>query len=122
MGVLLLKVAEETEEGTLLGAGAGVLGGTGDVEAAFVADADAVGVVAGTVGTDDRLGTALLDGAVAEDDVVVADAVPAASFVPAVYLGGGGGLVGTDGTAVDDEEGDAAHFVNLLLDDDSRCR
>ena len=103
-GVLLPEVAEETDEGALLGTGAGVGGLALGVEATFVADADAVGVVAGAVGANLGFGTTRLDGAVAEDDVVIADAVPATGTMPAVNLDGSGGLVGTDGTAVDEDE------------------
>ena len=92
-GILSLQVAEKTEEGSLLGGSTGVLGVALDVETTFVADADAVSVVTYTMGSHRILGTTQLNGAVAEDDVVVAYAVPASGTVPAVYLGGGGGLV-----------------------------
>ena len=51
-GVLLLEVAEKLEKGTLLGTGAGVLGIAGGVEAAFVTDAEGVGVMTGAVGAN----------------------------------------------------------------------
>ena len=48
-GVLLPEGAEEMEKGALLGTGAGVFGIARGVETAFVADADAVGVVTGAM-------------------------------------------------------------------------
>ena len=110
-GILLLESAEELEQGSLLGTCACVLGIAGGVESSFVTDAKGVGVVAGAVGANLGFGTPRLDGAVAEDDVVIADAVPAPGAMPAVNLDGGGGLVGTYGTAVDEDEGDASHFI-----------
>lgn len=108
-GILLLEGAEELEQGSLLGTCACVLGIAGGVESSFVTDAKGVGVVTGAVGANLGFGAARLDGAVAEDDVVIADAVPASGAMPVVDLDGGGGLVRTNGTAMDDDEGDGEH-------------
>ena len=113
-GILSLQVVEKTEEGSLLGGSSGVFGVAFDVESTFVADADAVGVVTYTMGSHRILGTTRLNGAVAEDDVVVAYAVPASGTVPAVYLGGGGGLVRAHCRAVNDDEGDGTHNKGAL--------
>lgn len=51
------------------------------------------------------LGTTLLYGIVSVDDMVVANAFPTSFLVPLVNLGCAGALVGTDGRAVDYEDG-----------------
>lgn len=55
--VLFSQVSDELEEGEALGFGAGVGGMSVSIEAADIGDANALGVVSGTVGTD------LFDGA-----------------------------------------------------------
>ena len=57
-GVLFHQVADELEEGEALGFGAGVGWATVGIEAADIGDADALGVVAGAMGTDLFDGTA----------------------------------------------------------------
>ena len=56
--VLFHQVADELEEGEALGFGAGVGWATVGIEAADIGDADALGVVAGAMGTDLFDGTA----------------------------------------------------------------
>ena len=107
--IALHQAAQQAAHGALLGAGAGVLGLTVHVEATFVTDADGVVVMAGAVGANLRFGPARLDGAVAQHDVVIAYAFPAAGAVPAVNLLGGGALVGPHAAAMDNEEGNGTH-------------
>ena len=57
-GVLFPQVLHQLEEGETLGFGAGVGGVAVGIEAADIGDADAVGVVAGAMGTDLFDGTA----------------------------------------------------------------
>ena len=55
-GVLFHQVSDELEEGEALGFGAGIGGVAVGIETTDIADADALGVVAGAMGAD------LLDG------------------------------------------------------------
>ena len=71
--IVRLQLAEQIEERTLLGVGAGVGGTALLVQTAFVADADAVVVPAGGMGTDVMDGTATVYLAVAGDIEVVAN-------------------------------------------------
>ena len=57
-GVSFHQVTDELEEGEALGFGAGVGGMSIGIEAADIGDADALGVVAGAMGTDLFDGTA----------------------------------------------------------------
>ena len=57
-GVLFHQVTDELEEGEALGFGAGIGGVAVGIETADIADADALGVVAGAMGTDLFDGTA----------------------------------------------------------------
>ena len=57
-GVFFHQVTDELEEGEALGFGAGVGGMSIGIEAADIGDADALGVVAGAMGTDLFDGTA----------------------------------------------------------------
>ena len=102
-GEALLELAEEKEEGLALLGGAGVLGLTVLIEAAFVADADGGAVVVLTVGTDLVKGTTGQTGAVAADVVVVADIAEASALVVAAHLFGRVFLSGTRGGAVEDD-------------------
>ena len=56
--VFFHKIADELEEGEALGFGAGVSRATVGIKAADISDADALGVVAGAMGTDLFDGTA----------------------------------------------------------------
>ena len=57
-GVLFHQVTDELEQGEALGFGAGVGGMAVGIKTADIGDADALGVVARTVGTDLLDGTA----------------------------------------------------------------
>lgn len=109
VGIGAMEFGEEGVERCLLLFGARVARIAAHVKPSFVADADGMGVVILAVGADSGLWTACLDGAIATDDVVVADALPPSLPVPVVDLGGGGCLAGTHGGAVDDEERDGSH-------------
>ncbi len=109
-GVLFLEVFYQLEEGEALGFGAGVSGVAVGIESADIGDADALGVVAGTMSTDLFDRTAGVDAAVGIDDIVIADVVPAeAHMVAADALHGAVGI-GAGGGAVDDDFGDCSHF------------
>ena len=71
--IVRLQLAEQIEERTLLGVGAGVGRPALLVQTAFIADADAVVVPAGGMGTDVMDGTATVYLAVAGDIEVVAN-------------------------------------------------
>lgn len=103
IGVFPLQLAEEGEDGGLLGWGPCVGGLTKEVESAFVADADGVGIVARAVGSDHGIWTAALYGAIAANNVVVAYHSPALGTVPRVYLACAGGLRRLDRRTVDDD-------------------
>lgn len=108
--VLFHQVADELKEGEALGFGAGVGGVAVGIEAADIGDADAVGVVAGAMGTDLFDGTARVDAAVWVDDVMIADVVPSQAFMVAADALHGAGGIGAGGGAVDDDFGDCSHF------------
>ena len=96
--VLFPQVLHQLEEGETLGFGAGVGRATGGIKAAGIGYADAVGVVAGAMGSDLLDGAARMDAAIRVDDIVIA----------AVGIGAGGG-------AVDDDFGDCSHFFVGLM-------
>ena len=98
-GVLFLEVFYQLEEGEALGFGAGVGGVAVGIEAADVGDADALGVVAGAMGTDLFDGTASVDAAVRVDDIVIADVVPAEALMVVTDALHGTDGVGTRGGA-----------------------
>ena len=81
IGIVGAEALQQLYHRALLGLGAGVGGMAVAVEAALVADADAVGVVAEGMGTRHLLGTAGIDFAVFGDVVVVADGLEAARLV-----------------------------------------
>lgn len=95
-------------QGGALGWGAGV-GWKTLPKPANVADAYAVGVVAQAVGTGYFHGAAEVDGAIAVDDVMVADALPALGAVPTVDVGHGVVATLWGGATVDDDLGDLSH-------------
>ena len=74
-----------------------------------------MGVVALTVGALLLEGPALLDGAVEEDEVVVATASPSSGTVPAVDVGKGVVHPLGGGTTVDDDLGYVSHFGVVRL-------
>lgn len=85
------------------------------IESADIGDANALGVVAGAMGTDLFDRTASVDAAIGVDDIVIADVVPAeAHMVAADALHGAVGI-GAGGGAMDDDFGDWAHFFVGLM-------
>ena len=110
-GVLFHQVLDELEEGEALGFGAGVGGMSIGIEAADIGDADAVGVVAGAMGTDLLDGAAGMDAAIRVDDIVIADVVPAKALMVATDTLDGAVGIGAGGGAVDDDFGDCSHGV-----------
>ena len=109
-GVLFLEVFYQLEEGEALGFGAGVGGVAVGIEAADVGDADALGVVAGAMGTDLFDGTASVDAAVRVHDIMIAYVVPSEAIVVAADALHGAFGIGAGGGAVDDDFGDCSHF------------
>lgn len=97
------------------------------VKSAFVADAEAVLVVVLAVSTDFEFSPSGLNAAVATHDIVIAYALPSALTVPLVNLPCARYLAGSHGTAMDNQECDAAHMVRFFTDfipspdGDSRC-
>ena len=86
-GVTPVEIFEQLSHGSLLLSRAGVGGLTADVEPALIADADRVGVVVHTVGTDHPFRPSRLDRSVTTDHVVVADTEVESPFaVPRIDL------------------------------------
>lgn len=98
------------------------------VKSAFIADAEAVLVVVLAMSTDFEFSPSGLNAAVATHDIVIAYALPSALAVPLVNLPCARCLAGSHGTAMDNQECDAAHMVRFFTDfipspyGDSRCR
>ena len=113
--VLFHQVMHQLEEGETLGLGAGVGGVAVGIEAADIGDADALGVVAGAMGTDFLDGTASVDAAVGVDDIVIADVAPAEGTVVFPYGFHRTDGIGARGGAMDDDFGDWAHFFVGLM-------
>lgn len=104
------KVVYEFSEGGFLFGGTGVLGvSAGCVAASDIADADAVGVVAFTMGADLTDGTTDVDGAVAIDDIVIADALPTSGTMTAVDVSYGVVHTFRCGTTMNDDVVDGSH-------------
>ena len=94
-GVTPVEIFEQLSHGSLLLSGTRVGGLTADVEPALVADANRVGVVVLTVGTNHPFRPSGLDLSVTTDDVVVADAeVESPIAVPRIDLSRRRHLVG----------------------------
>ena len=81
IGIVCAEALQQLCHASLLGRSAGVGGMAVAVEAALVADADAVGVVVLGMGAGHFLGTAGIDFAVFGDVVVVADGLEASRLV-----------------------------------------
>jgi hypothetical protein len=94
----------------LLLLGHGVLGRTVSADAADVADADTVFVVAASVGALTRNGPAAFHGAVKAHNVMVADVCPAASKVPAADVVSSNVTPRGRSAAVQDYALDVPHF------------
>ena len=102
-GVGMFEFDEEgTHRGFLLGC-SGIGCFAVGIKATFVADADAVLIVVKTMGSYHGHGTALFDGSISTDDVMVADALPSTLLVPLVNLRCAGGLIVTDSGTMDDD-------------------
>ncbi len=114
LGVVGQQTLDEMPEGCLLGFGTGVGGMAVGQEASFVADADAVGVVALGMGSHQVLMAGLVGLAVAGDIVVVAG-VTEALAVAGDERGDREGTVTSRGAAVDDDHGDVSHGMFFLL-------
>ena len=95
-GVTLVEILEQQSHRRLLRCRTRVVGLTADVEPALVADADRVGIVVQTVGTDHPFRPTGLNLSVTTDHVVVADAklIMAVFAVPGINLSGRRCLVG----------------------------
>ena len=100
-GVTLVEILEQLSHRRLLRCRTRVVGLTADVEPALVADADRVGIVVQTVGTDHPFRPTGLNLSVTTDHVVVADAklIMAVFAVPGINLSGRRCLVGLQDTA-----------------------
>ncbi len=117
LGVLCQQLRHQMPEGGALLRGACVLGDPAvGGEAAYVADAYAVGIVPFTMRTGLGDGTSCVHAAIPVDDIVVSDALPVSLAVPTVYVGhsivtalGGGGTV-------DDDFSDFSHGVFIWSD------
>ena len=114
LGVVLLQGTEQGGHGCLLEGGTGIGRIAALVEAALVADTEAVGVVPLGMGTELVLGATDMQMAVTGDVVVVAAAVEA----PCTVAGFKGikrkRLVATCGRAVNDNQIDRSHGLPFL--------
>ena len=111
IGIVGAEALQQLYHRALLGLGAGVGGMAVAVEAALVADADAVGVVAEGVGTRRLLGTAGKDFAVLRDVVVVADGLEAARLVAGFEVFYREVPGDSRGGTVDDDKIDVSHGI-----------
>lgn len=81
IGIVDLQAAEQCDQSMLLSGGTGIGGIAVGIEASFVADSNAVGIVVAGMGSNHILGAALVHLAILGDVVVVADGFEAAGFV-----------------------------------------
>ena len=115
IGVVYLQAAEQGDEGSTLGRGAGVGGAALLVESAFVADADGMGIVVAGVHTHLGLVAGLVHLTVTLDVVVIAYAlVVETGVVTGTEHFDGEALVAARGAAVNDNEIDLSHSFVLL--------
>ena len=103
-GIVGAEALEKFYHGLLLGWCASVGRIAVGIEAALVADTDAVGVVMLGMGTGHLFGTAGIDHAVLRDVVVVADGAEAASFVTGFKVFNREAAVGSGGRAMNDDK------------------
>ena len=115
-GKLACEAFQEGSHALALGLGAGVTGFARGIEAAFVADADAVLVVVLAVGPDLPQRTPFVDLAVAGDVVVVADVFPTSLQVVGLALAEGVALRGLRGAAVQENKGNCSHNGQWTVD------
>ena len=122
LGVVLLQGTEQGGHGCLLEVGTGVGGIAALVEAALVADAEAVGVVPLGMGTGLVLGATDMQMAVTGDVVVVAAAVEAPCTVAGIEGFKWERSVATCGRAVNDNPIDRSHGLLFLKAHSSSVR
>ena len=103
LGELPMEIEKETDEGSSLLEGAGVLRFAFGVETAFIADADGTAVEGTTMGAYFVKAAVLSDSAILADVEVITDVDEAALQVVVLELLGGIVTVLTRGGAVDDE-------------------
>lgn len=114
-GEKMFQFAQHSPKRIFLQRSAGVGRVSPFVQAAFVADADAVEVEAEGVGADFTHGARLVQRAVFRDVEMIADALEATLEVTLQQLLLGERYIYTGGTAMDNEILDAAGDVYLLL-------
>ena len=111
-GVTPVQLFEQLSHGSLLCVGTRVFRLTASIVTALVADADRVGVVVQTVGTDHPFWSAWLYASVTTDDVVVAYTLPVVVLaMPLVYICCRRCLVGAYRTAMNDDQCYYSHFL-----------
>ena len=103
LGELTMEIEKETDEGSSLLEGAGVLRFAFGIETAFIADADGAAVEGAAMSTDFVKAAVLGGGAVLADVEVITDVDEATLQVVVLELLGGVVLGLTRGGAVDDE-------------------
>ena len=103
LGELTMEIEKETDEGSSLLEGAGVLGFAFGIETAFIADADGAAVERATMSAYLIQAAVLSDGAILADVVVITDVDEASLQVVVLELLGGVVLGLTRGGAVDNE-------------------
>ena len=112
-GETLVEILEQLSHRRLLRCRARVVGLTADVESPFVADADRMGIVVQTVGTDHPFRPTGLNRSVTTDHVVVANAklIMAVFAMIPVDLSHRRCLVGAYRTAMNDDQCYYSHFL-----------
>ena len=106
LGELAMEVAEETDEGSSLLEGAGVLRFAFGIETAFIADADGTAVEGAAMGSYLVEAAVLRHGAITADVEVITHVDESSPQMVAPELLRGVVLVLTGGGAVDDEKSD----------------
>ena len=106
LGELAMEVAEETDEGSSLLEGAGVLGLAFGIEAALIADTDGAAVEGSAMGSYLVEAAVLRHGAITADVEVITHVDESTPQMVAPELLRGVVLVLTGGGAVDDEKSD----------------
>ena len=86
IGVIGLQGTKQSDEGMLLGRGAGVVGFTVGIEASLIANANRVGVVAEGMGSNHILGAALVEFAILRDVIMVASGLETSSLVTGIEV------------------------------------
>lgn len=110
---LFLQALDKAPEDIPLNLGSGVFGFPIFIESANIADTEGTGIVSLAVGTNHFEGTALFDGSVKADDIVVANHLEATGLVPTVDVGNGIVPAPGSGGTVDDDFTNLSHSRNL---------